>query len=314
MKKEIISNALSNIDDTYIEEAANYSSMKKKKYRYFLLPAAACLCIIFISGIIKFMHTGTDAEAISSENNDYIILNKAPEEYKNSVYGIEIPITPIEIDPYSETSYIACLEYNDRMYSYHSIFGNNSLLGEKLGHSIACFDEYGHPTGSNSTVTGDFYAVKGYDSDFMVCMPLGENQLKLFVMSSGFCLSYGEDIFEARLHLSDRYKTIFFQSRDEWYYEQGQRMLLPEYHAAINQYLELFNNSKWIYSEPVISDKIESYHMYFQLEDGITVHLRLYEDGYVIFDGIYSVCIQINKEDMQELLLLLENQGDSYEK
>ena len=73
-------------------------------------------------------------------------------------------------------------------------------------------------------------------------------------------------------------------------------------------------SSKWIYSEPVISDKTESYHMYFQLEDGITVHLRLYEDGYVIFDGIYSVCIQINKEDMQELLLLLENQGDSYEK
>ena len=53
MKKELISNVISNIDVTYIEEAANYKS-KKKVYKYILIPAAACLCFVFITLLNPF--------------------------------------------------------------------------------------------------------------------------------------------------------------------------------------------------------------------------------------------------------------------
>ncbi len=55
----------------------------------------------------------------------------------------------------------------------------------------------------------------------------------------------------------------------------------------------------------------ELYHLYFQMKDGTTVHLRLHEDGYVRFDGILPVCVQVSDETYLKMLDLLDNNANS---
>lgn len=308
MKKQLISNALSQIDDEYIEEAENYKS-KKKLYKYFFLPAAACLCLILGVKFKDYITLQADvADNTSVEIVDYIILNKAPEEHKDYSYGIDLPKVYTEIDPYAEISYYPYIEFENRMYGLYSTVDNASeLLGDKLGYSVGCFDKNGNPTGSNSTIVGDFFAVNGYDTDFMICKISDGNQLSLFINDNGFRISYGEQIFDKQLHVSERYESISFQTRDKWYYGQDSSMLSSELYSSIDSFLELINQAKWIFSESSIGNKTEDYHLYFHLKDGITVQLRLYKDGYVEFDGINGACLQIDKTAMQELFLLFES-------
>lgn len=310
MKKEIISNALSNIDDTYIEEAANYS-IKKKKYRYFLLPTAACFFLVLLATSIYFININKSVDNVSVESDDYIILHKGPAEEnkkKDYSYGIDLPKVHTEIDPYAEISYYPYIEYESRMYGYYATVDNTSnLLGNKLGYAIGCIDKNGKPTGSNSTVIGDFHLVNGYNSDFMLCMISNDNKLDLFIHDNGFRISYGEEIFEDKLHVSERYDSIYVQTRNDWYYDREKQLLNQEVYPAMDEYLELINNSKWIFSEPVIGNKMEDYHLFYNLEDGLIVHLRLYKDGYIGFDGVNAACLQIDKKDMATLLDLLES-------
>lgn len=58
-------------------------------------------------------------------------------------------------------------------------------------------------------------------------------------------------------------------------------------------------------------DDTELYHLYFQMKDGTTVHLRLQEDGYVLFQGIMGICVQIPGERYDALLKLLNSHADS---
>ena len=57
--------------------------------------------------------------------------------------------------------------------------------------------------------------------------------------------------------------------------------------------------------------EMEIYHLYFQLKDGLTVHLRLYQNGYVRFDGIMDVAVKIPETEWMALLYILENKTDA---
>lgn len=55
----------------------------------------------------------------------------------------------------------------------------------------------------------------------------------------------------------------------------------------------------------------ELYHMYFDMKDGTTVHLRLHENGYVRFDGMWPLCVQVPEERYSALMKLLDSRADS---
>jgi len=49
----------------------------------------------------------------------------------------------------------------------------------------------------------------------------------------------------------------------------------------------------------------ETFHVYSRLNNGTTVHLRLYENGYVRFQGLLDVCVQVSGETYYSLAGLL---------
>lgn len=71
MKKEKISEAIGNISEKYIEEAANYKApMKTPLIKWFSL--AACLCLIFVGGIIGLLGKEGDPNSSSRDPSDEI--------------------------------------------------------------------------------------------------------------------------------------------------------------------------------------------------------------------------------------------------
>ncbi len=54
-------------------------------------------------------------------------------------------------------------------------------------------------------------------------------------------------------------------------------------------------------------DETENYHVYFEMADGTTVHLRLYENGYVRWQGILDICVQVSADSFDTLVNLMEN-------
>lgn len=55
----------------------------------------------------------------------------------------------------------------------------------------------------------------------------------------------------------------------------------------------------------------ELYHLYFQMENGMLIHLRLHENGYVRFNGLRDLCVQVSEESYHALLNLLDDHTDA---
>lgn len=63
--------------------------------------------------------------------------------------------------------------------------------------------------------------------------------------------------------------------------------------------------------ETSIYDDKEIYHLYFLMENGMTVHLRLFEGGYVSFQGLSDVCVQVPAAQFGAMVTLLSDPDSS---
>ena len=50
----------------------------------------------------------------------------------------------------------------------------------------------------------------------------------------------------------------------------------------------------------------EIYHLFFRMNNGMTIHLRLYDCGYVRFAGLIPVCVKMDTGTFNALVDLLK--------
>lgn len=192
-----------------------------------------------------------------------------------------------------------------------AVFYNGESLLEDKGEK----DIYVEFAGS---VKGDFYSVKGYDPAFMLCMKEPNGAISTYICDNGITLKYGSDLFEDRLHLSGNFESVQYESLLSWYYSRGERYQMNSINDIVLDFIKEMNSSQFVPYDSVPLDEghtsladTELYHLYFQMKDGTTVHLCLHENGYVRFDGMLALCIQIPKENYNTLLNLLDNHTDA---
>lgn len=306
-KREKLSEALDGIDSHHISDTIEYTTeiAHKSKSKAWIRLSAAVACLGLLVGAIALIHnrpSGADDGITVSEN------------------GVTIPQIEVTLSPLSSADMIQFFIYEERVYViYEYGIEQGSLVGEWLGRSTGTIDEWTPKDGYVNfagSVQGDFYTVNGYAPSFMLCMLDENGTVSTYINNNGITLKYGGELFEERLGASN-YVTASGQTRASWYHSTGEPVALEgNYQDTLDAFLKALNAGQFIRlsdvplqdaSSDVFSEK-EKFHLFLHMENGTAIHLRLFDGGYVYFQGIHGVCVKMDAEAFENMTALLDEQ------
>lgn len=317
--------AMNHIDDKLLLEVDRLRNTPKKKTIHAVIriaSAAACLCAV-VGGLWVWSRYDRSLTVGEGEMSGDAHLNGSNGNTDYSQEGVTIPPYKVNLNPDQMMDMLAFFIYDGRMYlCYEKIEDRPDLVGEYVGRSTGLINEWTEKDGYvdyAGSISGDFYTVNGFDPEFMLCMPEDDGSVLVYINDNALTLHKGADLFEERLHLSGNYTTVEYQTRNEWYYgEYG--TIRPLYNEddrskgeTIERFIAALNDGVFLYNEDVPLDEGEKriydreiYHMWFTMNHGVTVHLRLYKGGYVRFDGLIPVCVKMDETVFNEMIDTLE--------
>lgn len=298
-REEYLTEAMEQISDRYIAEAAlirRAPAGSSPRYRRVTAVLAACACIVLVIGLAAGS-LGLWGAGEGGSGGSGITVSED---------GVTIP--PLSVDgEQGAANMVLFVIYQGGIYSQYEELPAE-LKGEYLDTSAGGIDEwtpqseYGELTGS---AAGKLYAVQGYDTGFMVGLEMENGSLMGLIRNNGITLKEGRELFEDRLRLNGRFTQVTWQSREDWYNGTGGEQVFTEVHQeALERFVTALCEAEFMRSEDIplpdgadnIYDSLEVCHLFFRLEDGLTVHLRCFAGGYVSFAGIRGVCVQIPED------------------
>ena len=303
MKKNKILESMEYVDDEIIEEADGYASAKKKHgwLKYGVM--AACFCLVLAGTFV----VKKSLKPLPEENTPAQLV----------IPSVELPNSPMEDGVMADM--IGLVVYNGGVYTQaEDYYGDDAtavdaLIGDYLGYASGTIDEWSkkeeYDKNFASTVSGKVYTVKGYDTDFRICIRAeveDENGnptlwIQFLTRLNGITLDTGADLFENRLHMQGRVKSIQWQSHADW--DLGGKNLrdLNIDSACWEDFLNQMNHGKFVYTwtddmDQSIYDTSNQVHLILTMEDNTIVRLRLIEGGYVGYDALGWYFVQIPGE------------------
>ena len=304
MKKEHISDALNMLNDDIIEETNNVRTNAKPKRRWERqIAAVACICLIVV-GVFAWRNFSNHSDSST--------------EITMSDKGVTIPKLEVSLSAESSAEMLGFFIYQGNCYVHYDwIYDDVDIIGKHLGTATGLIDEWTPRDGYvefAGSVKGDFYEVKGYDPSFMLCMKHTDGSISLYVCDTGITLKYGSELYTDRLHLAGNYTSVQYESRDSWNKSKHELYQLIDSDELIRDFIDGLNVAEFIPRNSIsyddardIFNEMEIYHLYFNMQNGTTVHLRLWKDGYVLYQGLLGVCVQVQKESYSNLLEILES-------
>ena len=241
--------------------------------------------------------------------------------------GITIPAMEVSLS--TETSAMADMIgffiYEGRCYvQYEHIYEETEIVGEYLGTATGTIDEWTPKEGYvdfAGSIRGDFYSVKGYAPEFMLCTTDTNGVVSTYICNSGITLKYGKELYEDRLHLSENITGVQYESRNSWYQSMGEIYELDMAEAYVREFISQLSIERFLLCRDVVEQEgwshmvdSEIYHLYFTMNNGTKIHLRLHENGYVRFQGLTELCVKIPAECYDNLInIFAQNSGTPVE-
>ena len=304
-KREKLYDSLTNVREDFVEEAQGATSAKRPAWvRWRAL--AACLCLLVVGTVVwKPWSPGENTPA------------SPPASAAQTAKGIAIPKAEVTLSQTEgvEADMLAFFIYQGRCYlQYDRLEHGSDLVGEKVGTATGLIDEWTPAEGYvelAGSVSGDFYTVRGFDPDFMLCMKEEGDAVQLFVCNNGITLYQGSELFEDRLGLSDGLKAVTYEDEDSWYDGKEDIHTLNNMDAAktliaaMDEAQFQFSDQAELYEEEDGGLSKELYHVYCKLDNGVTVTLRLFQGGYVTFTGLPDACVQVPEATFDAFLAAL---------
>ena len=207
--------------------------------------------------------------------------------------GVYIPPEPMPAagEAGMASDMIGFFIYGGRMYTQTTIYADSSLRGERLCTVTGDIDEWSgadeYVEGASS-VAGDVYAVKGYDTSFRLCMDGPDGLIEFYECLSGLALQSGQDLFGDLLRI-ENYVGAYYALDADWENDIDARHELDP--GSLDVFISLLLVSPmqdWGYGSEngdIFGHGFAEAHLYFTLSDGTTVPLRLFENGCVMYDG-----------------------------
>ena len=283
MKGEQLLHALGEVDEEYLAQVDELRRIPPKKKRHTWIPMAACLCLV--AGVAAWAlrgGMGMPTKEGSQANSNGM---------SGSAQGVYVPPLEVEHESADMTGFFI---YQGRIYSQGGMVQEGQkLVGAQLGESSGTIDEwtsenqYLEGTGS---IGGPFYEVKGYDPQHLLCM-VYDYGVELFWNNCDITVSTGADVLEEVFRLSDGIARAEFQKEVD---VQGEN----RHTTPITQLEELEAWVDALSQAPALSSVETDMgqclgHLYLTKADGVTVHLRLMEHGYVQMAELPEVCWQM---------------------
>ena len=304
-KREKLYDSLTNVREDFVEEAQGATSAKRPAWvRWCAL--AACLCLLVV-GTVVWKPWSPYENKPASPNTSVAQTSK----------GITIPKAEVTLSQPDgvEMDMLAFFIYQGRCYlQYDRLDHGSGLVGEKVGTATGLIDEWTPAEGYvelAGSVSGDFYTVRGFDPEFMLCMKEEGDAVQLFVCNNGITLYQGSELFEDRLGLSDGLKAVTYEDEDSWYNGKEDIHTLNDL-DAIKTLIAAMDEAKFqlsdqaeLYEEEDGGLSKELYHVYCKLDNGVTVTLRLFQGGYVTFTGLPDACVQVPEATFDAFLAAL---------
>lgn len=304
MKKEDFAEVLGDISERHIAMARAERKAKKPSWRKWAA-MAACLCIMAGAAMYMKSHRSTIAQGIEPR----ITVSDA---------GVSIPKLDVSFSNDVEADMIGFFIYQGSCYvQYEWLENAEDVVGEYLGTATGLIHEWTPGDGYvelAGSVKGDFYSVKGYDPSFMLCIVHESGDISTYICNTGITIKYGAELYEDRLHLTGNYHKIQFETRASWYQSKNEVYSLED-STIVSDFIHALNAAEFIPWETVPAMEghtassiydTELYHVYFSMDNSTTVHLRLYENGYVRFEGMNDICVQVPAEAYAAFLSLLD--------
>lgn len=285
MTVETFSNALGELDLSYIDQAYRYRRQAKNRVLPFIA-AAACLAVVLSALTVfrKSPESGSSADMIA-----FFI-------YQGREYSF-----------------------------YRDLEGRTDLMGEKLGTADGSISDYNAPDSVEDcaelagSVGGDFYAVDGCDPSFMLCMNRHDDTLELYVCSRGLTVKYGSEILEDRVRVSKNLDRVEYETRASWNAMESEgethdiRTLSPDAGEALRAFLRAADEAEFMLTDDIpleegqdLYDDMELYHMYLYLTNGIPIELRLLKNGFVRIENLYNITLHVPEDIFNDLLSYFE--------
>ena len=329
MESRRILNSIGQIDEKYIVEAetavqCESGRVKNRRVSYsWGALAAACICVIVLGasafgwfGTGDWPYVGTESgESVSSTGDSSESKDSFSPTDETTMVGITIPPVKVSLPDKGVTADMSLFFiYQGRFYAeYEHLKGQDDLIGEYVATVTPSIDEW--TSGEDyleltGTMGGEVYMVKGMNPEFMLCSRFGDGVIT-YINSSGLTLENGADLFEERLCLTGNYRTVEFENRESWYYGKDEVYELGgEHEAAVSRFIEAMDAAEFMWAKDIpleegqdnIYDDKEIYHLYFRMNSGMNVHLRLFEGGYVMFAGLRAACVQVDEDSFNSLI------------
>lgn len=297
MKKEELYETLGNMDERFINEAEAVHLKKRRPVWMKWVAAAACLCIVIVS--------------CAGMNSLY--KNKKQANAGISIPAVEIPNTADN----AETDMTGLVVYNGNVYTQAESYSGsdalaiNHLTGKYLGYATGSIDEFStdedYENEFASTLEGKVFEVKGYDTDFRICIrneiedENGKKQLSIEYLDhlNGIKMKNGSELFEQRLHLSNQIAAVKWQSHEDWDNARGNLQNAQIGNKLWTEFIDQINKGEFVDTwdpesmDESIYDTRKQSHLVLAMDDGTVVRLRLLEGGYVGYEplGWYFVKI-----------------------
>lgn len=291
------------IDPAYVEAAEVKPKGKKNIWiKWGAMAACLGLAVMGVTFWTQYAPTPSEGTGLTASEN-----------------GVTIPKLNVSLSADEAADMIAFFIYQGRCYvQYEWIYDDTEdIVGEYLGTATGLINEWTPKDGYvefAGSAGGDFYAVNGYDPSFMLCMKEVDDAVTTYICNNGITLKYGSELYEDRLHLSDSFEAVQYESYDSWYSSRDEYYQLDNADDTLLDFIADMDSAQFIPYDAVPLDngitdisKTELYHLYFRMKNGTTVRLRLHENGYIRFDGMWPLCIQVPEESCNALLKLMDN-------
>lgn len=265
---EIIGNA----DDKLIEDYDNFTASKRKPAVVIWSSIAACLCAVIAAAFLLV----PDIRSARKEN-------------------IVKPVQSPQSSVLSE-SLVGYLYYSKRVYTEGETFTEKeasvarSLLGQYLGNANGSIHESSQRndllTDFASTCKGKIYTVKGYDSNFRLCLVSTDEKFVTFLENlQGISLKTGKDLYGTRLHLRENYVSAQYQLDPDW---NTSRHIYYDVSADMQEFIQELYSSPFAERPSKMNKEQQNVHLYLHMKDGTIVELQLFRDGRVRYQPMYG--------------------------